>query len=109
MEALVRWRKPDGGLAVPADFIPVAEESGLITALDEWVMHEACRQNQDWQAMGLPRLPISVNVSLARFDAERLLGHVRDVLQATGLVLLFKETEFTESQMFADESRAKAL
>jgi diguanylate cyclase (GGDEF)-like protein/PAS domain S-box-containing protein len=109
MEALVRWRKPDGSLAGPADFIPVAEESGLITALDEWVMHEACRQNQDWQAMGLPRLPISVNVSLARFDAERLLGHVRDVLQATGLAPQFLQIEFTESQMFADESRAKAL
>jgi len=109
MEALVRWRKPDGSLSVPADFIPVAEESGLITALDEWVMHEACRQNHDWQAMGLPQLPISVNVSLARFDAERLLGHVRDVLQASGLAPRYLQIEFTESQMFADESRAKAL
>ena len=109
MEALVRWRKRDGSLALPAEFIPVAEESGLITALDEWVMHEACRQNQEWQAMGLPRLPISVNVSLARFDAERLMGHVRDVLQASGLPPGYLQIEFTESQMFADESRAQAL
>ena len=109
MEALVRWRKPDGTLAVPAEFIPIAEESGLITPLDEWVMHEACRQNQEWQAMGLPALPISVNVSLARFDPERLLGHVRDVLQASGLAPRFLQIEFTESQMFADEARAQAL
>ena len=109
MEALVRWRKPDGSLAVPAEFIPIAEESGLITALDEWVMHEACRQNQEWQAMGLPPLPIAVNVSLARFDSERLLGHVRDVLQATGLAPRYLQIEFTESQMFVDEGRAQAL
>jgi diguanylate cyclase (GGDEF)-like protein/PAS domain S-box-containing protein len=109
MEALVRWRRRDGSLALPAEFIPIAEESGLITALDGWVMHEACRQNQEWQAMGLPRLPISVNVSLARFDAERLLGHVRDVLQSSGLAPGYLQIEFTESQMFADEARAQAL
>jgi diguanylate cyclase (GGDEF)-like protein/PAS domain S-box-containing protein len=109
MEALVRWRRRDGSLALPAEFIPIAEESGLITALDGWVMQEACRQNQDWQAMGLPRLPISVNVSLARFDAERLLGHVRDVLRSSGLAPGYLQIEFTESQMFADEARAQAL
>jgi EAL domain-containing protein (putative c-di-GMP-specific phosphodiesterase class I) len=59
--------------------------------------------------MGLPRLPISVNVSLARFDAERLLGHVRDVLRSSGLAPGYLQIEFTESQMFADEARAQAL
>jgi diguanylate cyclase (GGDEF)-like protein/PAS domain S-box-containing protein len=109
MEALVRWRRPDGSLAMPAEFIPVAEESGLITPLDEWVMRAACRQNRDWQVMGLRPMPVSVNVSLARFDADRLLAHVRDTLDATGLAPEYLQIEFTESQMFADEVRAQLL
>jgi diguanylate cyclase (GGDEF)-like protein/PAS domain S-box-containing protein len=109
MEALVRWRRPDGSLAMPVDFIPVAEESGLITVLDEWVMQEACRQNKAWQDAGLAQLPVSVNVSLARFDPERLLAHVRDALQSSGLDPCWLQIEFTESQMFADEARAQAL
>jgi EAL domain-containing protein (putative c-di-GMP-specific phosphodiesterase class I) len=109
MEALVRWRRPDGSLAMPAEFIPVAEETGLITALDEWVMRAACRQNRDWQAMGLPRMPVAVNVSLARFDAERLLARVRQTLDETGLPAQFLQFEFTECQMFADETRAQLL
>ncbi|WP_166207447.1 bifunctional diguanylate cyclase/phosphodiesterase [Cognatiluteimonas telluris] len=109
MEALVRWRRPDGSMAMPAEFIPVAEESGLITALDEWVMRAACRQNRDWQLMGLPPMPVSVNVSLARFDAERLLAHVRGTLDATALAPEYLQIEFTESQMFADEVRAQLL
>ena len=109
MEALVRWRRPDGSLAMPVDFIPVAEESGLITPLDEWVMQEACRQNKEWQDAGLAPLPVSVNVSLARFDPERLLAHVRDALHNSGLDACWLQIEFTESQMFADEARAHAL
>ncbi|WP_159015771.1 bifunctional diguanylate cyclase/phosphodiesterase [Cognatiluteimonas profundi] len=109
MEALVRWRRKDGDLGVPADFIPVAEESGLITQLDEWVMHEACRQNRAWQLMGLPSVPVSVNVSLARFDPERLLAHVAEALQRSGLAAEDLQIEFTESQMFCDEGRARTL
>lgn len=109
MEALVRWRRRDGSLSMPADFIPVAEESGLITQVDEWVMEEACRQNKAWQEMGLPRLPVSVNVSLARFDPERLLAHVADTLMASGLEAADLQIEFTESQMFADEVGARTL
>ena len=109
MEALVRWRKADGSLAMPSEFIPVAEESGLITALDTWVMREACRQNREWQQLGLPSLPIAVNHSLARFDAGRLLADVRETLAATGLAPEYLQIEFTESQMFVDEARAHEL
>ncbi|MDB6164727.1 MAG: hypothetical protein JWL98_2159, partial [Xanthomonadaceae bacterium] len=109
MEALVRWHRRDGSLVMPADFIPVAEESGLITQLDEWVMHEACRQNKAWQDAGLPRLPISVNVSLARFAPERLLAHVDEALSRSGLESCHLQIEFTESQMFADEAQAQVL
>jgi diguanylate cyclase (GGDEF)-like protein/PAS domain S-box-containing protein len=109
MEALVRWPRRNGPMAMPADFIPVAEESGLITQLDEWVMEEACRQNAAWQRAGLPCLPISVNVSLARFDPERLLAHVAHALASSGVAPHDLQIEFTETQMFADETRAHAL
>lgn len=100
MEALVRWRRPDGVVVPPIEFIPVAEETGLIAQLDEWVMREACRQNKAWQEAGLASVPVSVNVSLAHFDAQRLIAHVRRTLDQTGLEPHCLEIEFTESQMF---------
>ncbi|HSR64529.1 MAG TPA: EAL domain-containing protein, partial [Xanthomonadaceae bacterium] len=110
IEALVRWRRCDTGEVVPpAEFIPIAEETGLITQIDEWVMREACRQNMAWQAAGLPAVPVSVNVSLARFDPDRLLAHVEDVLAASGMAPRWLEIEFTEGEMFHNLERAQAL
>jgi len=107
MEALVRWRRPDGAIAVPDEFIVVAEDTGLIVQLDEWVMREACRQNRYWQDLGLPAVPVSVNVSLARFDGERLVAQVRGALAASGLEAKWLEIEFTESQMFAQAEKGQ--
>jgi diguanylate cyclase (GGDEF)-like protein/PAS domain S-box-containing protein len=109
VEALVRWRQSDGVIAAPESFIAVAEETGLITQIDEWVLHEACRQNCRWQAQGLPPLPVSVNVSLARFDGDRLLAHVRAVLLDTGMDPRWLEIEFKGAQLFAEGARGQAL
>lgn len=109
VEALVRWRKLDGSVALPEEFIPVAEETGLVVQIDEWVLREACRQNVRWQQQGLASLPVSVNVSLARFDAERLLTHVDAVLLETCLEPRWLEIEFKGAQLFAQGVRGQAL
>ncbi len=98
------WQPCDAGR-----FHPGCRGKRPVTPLDEWVMREACRQNKEWQDAGVAFLPVSVNVSLARFDPERLLAHVRGALQASGLEPRWLQIEFTESQMFADEERAHAL
>ncbi len=113
VEALVRWRQADGVVVLPEAFIPVAEETGLVVEIDEWVLREACRQNRRWQqdgqAQGVSPLPVSVNVSLARFDAERLLAHVGAVLRDTGLEPRWLEIEFKGAQLFAQDARGQAL
>lgn len=113
VEALVRWRQHDGVVVVPEAFIPVAEETGLMVDIDEWVLREACRQNRRWQEQwleqDLPPLPVSVNVSLARFDADRLLAHVAAVLDETGLQPRWLEIEFKGAQLFAQGARGQAL
>ncbi|GHA70596.1 EAL domain-containing protein [Cognatilysobacter bugurensis] len=108
-EALLRWQRPDGRVVAPDEFLEVAEQTGLIVQIDEWVMHEACRQGREWHAMGLPIVPISVNISLARFDPERLVNHVRSVLQETGADARSLEIEFIESQMFAQQDRGQQV
>jgi len=108
-EALVRWRQPDGTVVPPDQFIRLAEESGLINQIDDWVMLNACRQMRTWQEAGLAVVPVSVNVSLARLDVDRLLHGTRLALDATGMAANMLEIEFTESQMFAQQDLAKAL
>lgn len=70
LEALVRWNHPHRGMVMPGDFIPVAEESGLIVPLGEWVLREACLQNKHWQELGYPPIPISVNLSMRQFQQK---------------------------------------
>ena len=113
VEALVRWRQHDGVVVTPEAFIPVAEETGLVVEIDEWVLREACMQNRRWQEQwleqGLQPLPVSVNVSLARFDADRLLAHVAAVLDETELQPRWLEIEFKGAQLFAQGARGQAL
>jgi len=109
----VRWRQHDGTVVQPEEFIPVAEETGLVVEIDEWVLREACRQNRRWQdqwhGLGLVPVPVSVNVSLARFDADRLLAHVAAVLEETGLQPCWLEIEFKGAQLFAHGGRGQSL
>ncbi|HOZ65278.1 MAG TPA: GGDEF domain-containing phosphodiesterase, partial [Burkholderiaceae bacterium] len=96
-EALIRWNHPDMGMVSPARFIPVAEESGLIVQIGEWVMGEACRQAVAWQRAGLPPLSIAVNLSAVQFKRGDVTQVVSQALQETGLNPGLLELELTES------------
>ncbi|MHB9117424.1 MAG: EAL domain-containing protein [Burkholderiales bacterium] len=97
MEALVRWQHPELGLVPPANFIPLAEESGLIVPLGEWVLRTACAQNKTWQIAGLAPVCVAVNLSARQFRQQNLLTLVEQVLQQTGLDPSYLELEMTES------------
>ncbi|SFL16726.1 PAS domain S-box-containing protein/diguanylate cyclase (GGDEF) domain-containing protein [Paenibacillus sp. 1_12] len=96
-EALIRWLHPVRGLVPPNEFIPYAEESGLIVPIGEWVMQEACRQNKLWQDEGFLFVPVSVNLSTRQFLQHNLRDQVSAVLQRTGLAASYLELEITES------------
>jgi len=106
MEALVRWQHPDLGLVAPANFIPIAEEYGLIVQLGEWVLRTACAQNKAWQNAGLPPIPIAINFSARQFQEYNLAARVFQVLADTGLDPNYLELEITESVMMKDEDIA---
>jgi diguanylate cyclase (GGDEF)-like protein len=101
-EALVRWRHPENGVIPPDRFIPIADESGLIIQIGEWVMNEACKQTKAWHDMGFGELCISVNVSAVQFAQTQLLGQVRNALNRSGLAPRFLELEITESVLMRD-------
>ena len=95
-EALVRWNHPQIGMVQPAKFIPVAEASGLIVHIGEWVLREACRQNCLWQQAGLPPISVAVNISAVQFRGGQLEETVRGILVETGLAAECLELELTE-------------
>ena len=98
-EALVRWRHPELGLVPPGDFIGLAEETGLIGAIGEFVLRQACKQACAWQAQGLSQIRVSVNLSVHQLRQGNLLSLVRQVLDETGLAAQYLELELTESQL----------
>jgi diguanylate cyclase (GGDEF)-like protein/PAS domain S-box-containing protein len=100
-EALIRWRHPDRGLVEPAQFVPIAEDCGLIKPIGRWVLHEACRQAQAWQDAGLPPIPVSVNISAVEFRSSGFLTNIIDVLKETRLDPRYLEIELTESVLMA--------
>lgn len=108
VEALLRWHHPELGNISPADFIPVAEESGLILALGEWVLFEACRQQRKWQEQGLPPLSMAVNVSARQFRGQNLAGLVSEAMRETGMDPHYLELELTESILMTGDSYDQA-
>ena len=108
-EALVRWQHPDMGMVAPAQFIPVAEETGLIVPLGEWVLRTACAQNREWQRQGFPRLRVAVNLSPRQFRHENLVREVARILRETGLDAGSLELEITESMVFQDPEQAAKI
>jgi diguanylate cyclase (GGDEF)-like protein/PAS domain S-box-containing protein len=105
-EALVRWNHPSLGRISPADFIPLAEETGLIVPIGNWVIHEACRQNKAWQDSGLPPINVCVNVSARQFWEKNLIEHVVEALELSGLEARYLELELTESLIMQNIDQA---
>jgi len=97
MEALLRWNHPVRGMVSPGEFIPALEDSGLIVAVGEWVVEEACRQVRHWQAAGCMPVPVAVNLSPKQFRRRDLDAQIGDALARAGLSAEFLELEITES------------
>jgi diguanylate cyclase (GGDEF)-like protein/PAS domain S-box-containing protein len=97
MEALIRWQHPNWGLVPPYKFIPIAEETGLIVPIGEWVLHTACAHNKALQNAGFPPLTVAVNLSARQFELQDLTNMVSKILEETGLEPQYLELEITES------------
>ncbi|MGG7648824.1 diguanylate cyclase (GGDEF) domain-containing protein [Pseudomonas frederiksbergensis] len=109
-EALIRWQKPGHGLVYPSEFISVAEDSGLIVPLSKWVLAEACRQSCAWQAAGLPKICMSVNMSAIDFRQRDFIDGIEQTLKQTGLDPALLELEITEGVLMQNvESTVNAL
>ena len=108
VEALIRWMHPERGLVSPADFIPIAEASGLIVQIGDWVLRTACQQNRRWQDEGMPPINVSVNVSARQFKDEAFVDRVAGALRDSGLDPQYLELELTESLIMQDINQAIA-
>lgn len=97
MEALIRWNHPTRGLVPPGEFIPIAEDTGLIVPIGEWVLRTACAQNKAWQDAGFPPVRVAVNLSARQFQLQNLVEIVAQILEETGLDPKWLELEITES------------
>ncbi len=101
-EALIRWNHPELGMISPVKFIPIAEKTGLILPIGEWVLKSACRQMKQWHDQGFQRVPVAVNLSVRQFMDYDLVGTVAEVLRETGLEPGYLELEITESILAED-------
>ncbi len=108
-EALIRWNHPELGMLFPGRFIPVAEESGVIGKIGDWVLLEACRQAVAWRAAGLPELVIAINVSALQFKRHNLEKGVKQALVDSGLDPAFLELELTESILIQDADNVLSM
>ncbi len=108
-EALIRWRDPEHGLVSPAQFVPVAEECGLIVPIGRWVLRETCRQVQAWLDAGLAAVPVAVNISALEFRHKDFLAGVALILKETGLAPRYLELELTESILMQDAKASESV
>lgn len=97
LEALLRWNHPEFGMVSPSEFIPIAERTGLIIPIGEWVLRTACQQNKAWQEEGYTPLRVGVNISVQQFQNPNLIQQVKGILEETGLASHYLELEITES------------
>ncbi|MDD1622621.1 MAG: EAL domain-containing protein [Methylococcaceae bacterium] len=97
VEALLRWQHPELGMVSPATFIPIAEETGLIIPIGEWVLREACRQHLTWIGEGLPTFRMAVNISAVQFQQPEFCGLVKQIIEDSGIDPQYLELELTES------------
>jgi diguanylate cyclase (GGDEF)-like protein/PAS domain S-box-containing protein len=109
MEALIRWQSPELGMVSPAEFIQIAEETGLIKPIGEWVVRTACRQNKAWQDAHLTPLTVAVNVSARQFREKNLSRIVGEALRETGLAPHYLEIELTESLVMHNVETVAAI
>ncbi len=107
-EALMRWDHPEQGMISPVDFIPMAEETGLIVNMGEWILRTACTQNRAWQKAGLEPITISVNMSARQFRQKNLATMIKRILEETGLEARYLDLEITESVLMDDVGLAIA-
>ncbi|MBN9698668.1 MAG: EAL domain-containing protein, partial [Zoogloea sp.] len=109
MEALIRWRQPDGSMVPPDKFIPIAEESGLIVPIGAWVLQEACRQVQAWLREGICRVPVGVNLSARQFDDAGLLDTIKSALSNVNLPPAYLDLELTESLVMRNPEHTRSI
>lgn len=108
-EALIRWNHPDWGLVSPEEFIPIAEETGLIIPIGEWVLRQACKQIKQWEDMGLPPMLISVNFSVQQLLKQNILQTINQVVEESGISPDRLEVEITESSFISNENEVTQL
>ena len=109
MEALIRWRQPDGSMIPPDKFIPIAEECGLIVPIGAWVLQEACRQVQAWLREGICRVPVGVNLSARQFDDAGLLDTIKSALADASLAPAYLDLELTESLVMRNPEHTRSV
>ncbi len=102
MEALIRWHHPELGFVSPVEFIPIAEESGMIIPIGDWILETACRQTVKWQTSGFPELKISVNLSAVQFKQKNFCKKIQSIIHKTGIQPRSLELELTESLLMDD-------
>jgi len=109
MEALIRWEHPEFGLLSPAEFIPLAEETGMIISIGEWVLLKACQQNMAWQDIGLPPMRVAVNLSAYQLQHKKLIDSVKNVLESSGMEACYLELEVTETVIMQNPDFAVSI